>query len=349
MALLWIEGFESFGTTNGNAPVGLKQKYDNSVDDASVGTVQAGRIAGQSLRLTTGGTFIQKYNLSAGSTTMIVGFGFYQDALTATNVIFQFWDNTNVQGTLAILTSGLWRYSRGGTLGSEGTALGTSSGSAITTGTWFYVELKVKFHGSTGTVDIWVNGSNVLSLTGQNTDRTGSTNGTSVMFEGSLNANDHTQLDDIYVLDDSGSVNNARLGPQVVKMVIPVSDAGTNAWTPDSGSNHWDRLTDNPRDTTSYLADGTTGHRELFNMGTAHSAAIAGVQVNAVAAITDATVYSLKNSTHTSGGTDTDQAAITIADIAYQTVANVIEKNPETSALWTEAGLNGCQFGFKTG
>lgn len=350
MSLLWVEGFEAFGVTNGSAPAGLQQKYDNAVLDSVVGTVQAGRVSGHSLRITTGTAYIAK-TVSTGSSTLIVGFGFYMDAhATGEQVILQFWDETNIQGTLAVQTTGLWKYYRGGTLiGSTGTLLGTSSVSALVDATWMYVELKVKFHGSAGTVDININGVNTLSLTAQNTDRTGSLGATGVMFEGSGAGADHTQFDDVYICDDSGALNNAMLGPQVVRMIVTSSDAGTNQFTPDSGSTHYNRLTENPRDTTTYLADDTTGHRELFGVTGLNIGAISGLQVNTVAAITDATIYSLKNSTHTSGGTDTDQVAVTVADAAYQTVSNVLQVNPETSLQWTVANVISTQFGFKTG
>lgn len=350
MSLLWIEGFEAFGVTNGSAPVGLRQKYDNAFSDATIGTVQAGRTMGHSMRLTTGTTYLGK-TVSAGATTLIVGFGFYMDAhATAEQVILQFWDETNIQGTLAIQTSGLFKYYRGGTLiGSTGTLLGTSSGSALVNGTWMYVELKVKFHGSTGTVDIQINGVNTLSLTAQNTDRTGSGNATGFMLEGSITGADHTQFDDLYVCDTSSSYNNDFLGPQVVRMIVPLSDGGTNQYTPDTGSTHYNRLTENPQDTTTYLSDSASGDRELFNFGGLNLGSVLGLQINSVTAITDATVYSIKNSTHTAGGTDTDQSAITIADPNYQTVANVLQTNPETALPWTVAQVDACQFGFKTG
>ena len=116
-------------------------------------------------------------------------------------------------------------------------------------------------------------------------------------------------FDDLYVLDDTGSVNNARLGARLIKMIVPASDAGTNQFTPDSGSTHYDRLTEAPRDTTTYLEDDTTGHRELFGMGTLNLATVAGLQMNTLSLVTGNTIRSIKNSIHTSGGTDSDDTA----------------------------------------
>jgi hypothetical protein len=350
MALLWIEGFESFGTSNGTAPVGLQQKYDNGVADSSF-SVQAGRISGQSMRLPNGTAILGKDLNKAGSSTLIMGFGLHVDALTNPVQLIHFMDSAGSfhQGGLELLANGTWKYYRGGTIASVGTLLGTSSGSAVTAGVWCYVEIKVKFHSSTGTVDIWVDGVNVLSLTGQNTQQSSNAFATGFNIVGAGAMNDHTQYDDIYVLDDTGSVNNARLGPRVVKMIVPASDAGTNQFTTDSGSNHWDRLTDNPRDTTSYVEDDTTGHKELVGMGSLNLATVAGIQLNSVVAVTGNTIRTVKNTLHTSGGTDSDDSGRTVADSNYQTHSRVVETNPETSALWNQTQINAAQFGVKVG
>lgn len=341
MALLWIEGFEAFGVTNGNNPVGLAQKWDICDADTNF-TVQAGRVGGHSIRVGTAAPVVGKFISNAA--TLIVGFGFYQDALVATTPVLDFYDGTSVQCRLELQTSGLWKVYRG-----TSTLLGTSSGSAITTGTWFYVEIKIKFNGSTGTVDVWVNGSNTLSLTAQNTSSSGATQTNRIQFMGSQNSTDHTQLDDIYIVDTTGSNNNARLGARVIKLLVPTADAGTNQFTPDSGANHFDRLTENPIDSTTYLEDSTTAHRELFSVTTLNLATVAGVQMNAVVKVTDNTVFTVKSSIHTQGGTDSDDAGITIADTAYQTLNRVVETNPETGILWRQDQINNAQFGFKVG
>ena len=97
--------------------------------------------------------------------------------------------------------------------------------------TWVYVEIKVKFHASTGTVDIHFNGSSVLSLTGQNTDQTLNAQASQVMFLGSANNADHTQFDDLYICDTTGSINNDILGPQKIVLIQPASDSRTNQFT----------------------------------------------------------------------------------------------------------------------
>lgn len=342
MALLWIEGFEAFGTVTGNAPVGLQQKWDVCSGDANY-TVQVGRKLGQSIRILNTAPILRKFITNAA--TVIVGFGFYQDSLAGgPSQILKFWDGMGIQCTLEIQTSGLWKFYRG-----TSTLLGTSVGSAIVVSTWAYVEIQVLISNTVGTVDIWVNSSNVLSLTGQNTRGTTVAQVNGIEFAGSQNSSDHTQLDDIYILDSTGSLNNARLGDKVVKMIVPASDGGTNQFTPDSGTNHWDRLTDNPIDTTTYLEDITSNDRELFNLGANGLATVNGVQMNVVAKVTDNTVYSIKNSLHTVGGTDSDGGATSLADTQYQTVGRVVETNPATGVAWLPSEVDTTKFGFKTG
>lgn len=344
MALLWIEGFESFGQTNGNNPVGLQGKYDYANDDTNF-TIQAGRVSGKAMRLPSTGTAQFGKVVSTGSATLIVGFGFYQDAFTGSVQMFEFLGPDKVQGALEIQTSGLWKYYRG-----TGTLLGTSSGSAVSASTWTYIEIKVTFHTSAGTVDIWVNGSNVLSLTGQNTSQDTNNSAVGFIFYGSPFSNDHTQYDDLYVLDATGSNNNARLGAQVVKIIYPASDGGTNQFTTNSGPDHYNRVNENTADGDStYLEDSTSTDRELFVMDNLVIGTVAGLQMNTVCENTDNTIYSLKNSLHTTGGTDSDDSAQTLGGVGYQTLSRVVETNPETSALWHVAAINAAKFGFKVG
>src|SRR5579872_223562 len=282
--LRWIEGFESFGTTPGNNPVGFAAKWNCSLGDSSY-TVRAGRINGQSLRLPT--NLIPVFGPTLGTPqTVVVGFGFYQDAFASAQQIVQFRDGPAYQGSVVIQTDGTWKYHRGDSqIG--GPSLGQSSGHGASASAWIYVEIKVKFHGSTGTVEIHVDGNSVLSLTGQNTSQTGNAFCTNIAFQGSSGGSDHTQLDDIYMLDTTGSYNNDFLGPVNIKVLWATSDGGTNQFTPSSGANHYDRVNENPQDTTTYLEDGTAGDKELFGVTNLNLATIAGIQMNTVAKLTD--------------------------------------------------------------
>ena len=344
MAVLWIEGFEGFGATNGTAVVGLQAKWGNSLPDSNF-TVQAGRLGGKSCRLGNGAVSMQTPNLGTPS-TIIIGFGFYQDAFASAQDILYLMDGATLQGTLAIQTDGKFKYYKGSSLS---VALGTTS-SGVSASTWTYVELKVKIHASTGTVDVLFDGVSRLALTGQNTDQATSGLMRAVRFLGSTGGGDHTQLDDLYICDTTGSVNTGLLGPQKIVMVKPANDGGTNQFTTNSGSTHYDRVNQNPPDgDTTYLEDATTGHQELFGYDAVTGlASVTALQMNTVARLTDANQFSVKSSI-LSNGTGSDDTAQTVSGIDFQSNGRVVETDPHTSAAWTVAGVNAAKFGFKVG
>ena len=57
MALLWVEGFETFGTTIGIAPVGHDRKY--TAGSPTGHRIRAGRTAGFSLEMSSTGHNLQ--------------------------------------------------------------------------------------------------------------------------------------------------------------------------------------------------------------------------------------------------------------------------------------------------
>ena len=348
MAVKFIEGFEAYGTTNGNAPVGLQSKYVNASADSAF-TVQAGRLGGKSVRTGVGAFFAPPRFGDQG--TVVIGFAFYVDTFSAAQqVLVKFWDDTytfgrNTQITVQVHTDGKLKVYRGSELG---TLLGTTS-TGLTASTWVYIEIKVKIHSSTGTVDIKFDGSSVLSLSSQNTSQTGNAYCQSLVVYGSNNGADHSTFDDLYILDTTGSVNTDFLGPQRVVLLKPSGDVGTNQFMTSSGSNHYDRVNENPHDSDStYLEDSTTGHLELFDYDDINGiSSVSALQINTVAKLTDANQFSVKNSIKSGGTTSDDTAQAVGTD--YQTKARCVETDPNTSAAWTVPNVNAAQFGFKVG
>lgn len=338
MSLLWIEGFESFGSSG--TATGIASKYLTIAE--SQYTIQAGRKSGQSCRFgTSTSLLVLPYLGTIG--TVVVGFGLLQDAFTNPQAIFVFRDSSAVQITVQIQTDGKLKFFVGSIFG---TLLGTTS-IGLSASVWTYVEIKIKFDGSTGTLDCKFDGSSVLSLSGQNTTPSGNSV-TRLQLFGSVNSADHTTFDDLYVLDTTGSRNNDFLGPRVIKIMTPSSDAGTNQFTTNSGSTHYDRVNNAPNDgDTTYVEDGTSGHKELFGHGACGMASVDGVQMNTVARGTDATVVNLVNTLHS--GSDSDGSNQPVAGTDYVTLSRVVETDPNTSAAWLPSAVDSAQFGFKVG
>jgi hypothetical protein len=153
----------------------------------------------------------------------------------------------------------------------NGTVLGTTT-ATFTSGVFFHIEWKVAIHPSAGTVDVRLNGTSVLSLTGQNTRATANTSWNGVVLgfteqvSNSASANNtNTDFDDLYVLDGSGAAPwNAFLGDCRVDVRNPTAAGATTGWTPSTGSN-WQNVDDAaPNDDTDYNSTSTTNAVDTF-------------------------------------------------------------------------------------
>ena len=341
MALRWIDGFESYGVTNGNTAVGVLNKYTNNFGTL---TVRAGRLGGHALSLSGSANIVTP--AFTANDTWITGFGFRYSQVASEQEILILNDGSTVQFSLTYQPNGEMRVYRG----DFNHLLGTTSGARLRAGVWAYIEVKVKIHGSTGTVDVKVNGVSVLSLTSQNTDQAGTIQATKVGLVSSSAGGDLDTFDDFYVCDKSGSNNTTFLGPQKVTTLFPTSDHGTNQWTPNAGGTHYNRLTDNPNDgSTTYLSDATSGDTEEFGYASTGSevTSIKGVQINTVFETDSGTAFSVKNHVN-SGGTSSDDAGTAGTNGTYTTASRLVETDPNTSALWTKTNLDASLFGVKT-
>jgi hypothetical protein len=344
--LRWIEGFEGFGSSAGSNSVGMPGKY-HVFDSDSDFTVRTGRTGGFALEVS--GTSTLKGFQTPGLATMstiCVGFAFKQAAFNVLHNVLQIMDGNVVHGTLRVLATGEWRYH----LGTEvGTTLGTTSGFAATSGNWVYVELIVKVHDTLGTVDLVINGASALSLTGQDTRNAGNASVDRVRFYGSSNGSDDPTYDDIYILDDSGSVNNNRLGAQRVVGIYPDGDGDSSQFTPSSGNNYA-AVDDNAHNSdTDYVESDNSGDLDLYMYASVNSLPnIKGIQINTVVRETDANVHTLKQVAK-SGSTTSEGSAVAVGSPAFRTLSRILETDPDTSSQWTASGVDDAQFGVKVG
>lgn len=345
MALRWIDGFETYGVTSGTSSTGPNGKYTTGSSSDSSFTIKAGRLAGDISLQFGGGAFLNTPTFG-NDTTWTVGFGYKQDQYTNEQEIFQFRDGTSVQCSVTVTQFGELKVYRGASF----SLLGTTSGAAIQAGVWFHVEVKITFNGSTGTVDVHVNGVSVLSLTGKNTANSGNNRANNFRMEGNLNASDHGYFDDLYILDSTGSNNTTFLGPLKITAVFPNSDNGTNQWTTNgTGSHHYDRVNDNPPDkNTSYLSDTVSGDLDIWGKQAtvASMSNIRGVQQNTMFETDSGTAFSVIQRL-VSGATTSDDAGTAGTNGTYTQAARVLETDPNTSALWTQSNLDTATIGIK--
>lgn len=334
--LLGIEGFEGFGTSTGVAPIGLSRKYLDVNLPASM-TLQNGRTGGIALRLANVNTYVHTYALTTND-TLIIGLGARFLSFSATKLI-SLYDGPTEGVNLRLKADGEFEVYRAGIL------LGTTSGAAIGIGNWGHIELKVKVHDTTGTVEFRINGVAKISLTGQDTKVGTNAYHDHVRFLGAW------EIDDIYILDSTGTVNNDFLGNMKVLGILPTAEGDNIDFTPSTGTNNAAMVDENPTDDdTSFVEASGGGSKDLYQYGDVSGVGdlIAGVQINTDVKETDATTFDLVTVCK-SGTTESDNVASPIGSTNYVTKTRIVELDPNTAAAWTAAGVNAAQFGIKIG
>jgi len=343
MALLWIEGFECMGATDGVAPSPsgiMARKYPGYAYLDQYMLLRPGRVVGHSIEFTAGWPDVRTQPLTTNA-TMVVGFGHYFTSLQNAKII-GLYDGTQQGINLRLTSAGELAIYR------DTTSLATTSGLGLAINTWHYIELKVVCNDTTGSYEVRVDGTNVLSASGVDT-KAGS-NAYHNRFQMVGPGAGQWRFDDIYILDGSGSTNNDFLGKRRVVGLYPTSDVPSyQDFTCSSGSDHYALVDENPvNDDTDYVEDATSGHKDLWN----HSAlsgtgtSVAGIQINTMARETDATsvgLYTLIKS----GATENTGTSEVVASATYRTLRRISETDPDTGVAWTIAGLNAAQFGVQ--
>jgi hypothetical protein len=335
MALLWIDGFEGYGGTDGIASSLLAARgYGNTGGSYYIGI---GNKIGYCLyfnvgqsnvlitpALTTDSTFIFGCAVYFGSSNYI-NLGMYDDGTYGMNVTFQ-------PGTPATVTVRL------------GNSTIASDSSFSTMPKWHYIEMKVFCHASSGSVEVRIDNKTIISITGINTKAGAHDYHNKLNF----NAATNTYVDDFYVCDGSGSTCNDFQGICKVVGLLPSGDTDTVQWTPSAESTHYSLVDDNPANgDTDYVYTSTQTLMDLYDyphlIGTG---TIKGLQLNTQARLSAGTSIILQTPIISNGTTEIGPDT-TLTSASYADYRHISTTDPYTSSAWTIDGLNAAQIGIK--
>lgn len=271
-------------------------------------------------------------------------FGFYT-ATTAAFGLCGWVDGSTIQVSLRYNADGTITALRGNW--STGTVLGTSS--ATITGSSFgnHIEAAATIDGTSGSVQVWLNGVSILSLTGVNTKAsanayaTGGFLGWQGAAAGASGA--VAYYDDIILSSDT-----AQIGAATVVTLMPSGAGTTTQWTPSTGANYAavDETTANSD--TDYVSSSTSGQIDTYAMGDlagTTSGTILAVAVNVVAR-DDAGGSPQLQPTIRSGGANYSGTAKATSS-TYANLQEIWETDPATTATWTISGVNALEAGVK--
>lgn len=286
---------------------------------------------------------------------------FYMNAATfpgATIAIWQYKDSGAGVGFSLKLTSG-------GVIQmvndiSSATVLASSS--ALSTGTWYRIEVKIVDHATTSAeMELKIDGTVVSNQTGLSGVaggggfRLGAVTGTS---------SPDLYFDDVAVNDSSGSYQNSYPGSGKIIHLRPNAAGDSSSWTGYVGTgSNWERVDEvTPDDATSGVRSRTTNEVEEYNVdasgigsGDTVNVVAVGHRVNRSTGTTNST-YNVRVK-KTASGTVSESSTLTAITTTWRTndpssnsaspFALVTYLDPD-SAAWTQSTLDSMQIGLKT-
>lgn len=340
MALLWSDSFDNF-----TVAATLTASYDagSVLSLASIGAAKNGNGLAAS---SSNGVAWKLVKTVSSPTTIIVGFALNLTALPNASAT----DHKVIRvGSIDLVIVGA---SGGGSVvvKNGSTVLATAAFTLIAS-VWTYIEMKVLFSATVGTVDLHYNGTSVASASGLNTG----TAPTSVTLQtndgnGGGNNNYGEAVDNYYICDTSGSVNNDFLGPVKLFSLRPTGAGNYAQWTQTGGTGGqpWTAVNETePNGDTSYVADNVVNDRSSFTFGSLAdtSNAIKGIKVVLSTKKDDVVGRVICPMTRISS-TDYDFSNYTETS-AYVNAAKIQEQSPATSSAWTASEINAAEFGVK--
>lgn len=228
-----------------------------------------------------------------------------------------------------------------------GTVLATGT-TVLTDTTWQQIQVRCTVADSGGIVQVRLNGAstNEIDFLGDTKNGGTSTDIDTVFFGSTYGGYGVT---DLAILNTAGSVNNTWPGDVRVQTLIPNADGNTSQGVGSDGNSvsNYLLVDETPYSSADYVGVTTDGQGDTYGLTdlTAGTNTVKGVQVNLLAAKSDAGAKSIKRRVR-SGGT-TYAGASQLLSASYATYSEMLEQDPATAATWTVSNVNALEAGFE--
>lgn len=226
------------------------------------------------------------------------------------------------------------------------TTIAQSAASTIDLTKGYLLECKIVLSNTVGSVEAKIDGNLVVSATGVNTCAT--SNEYTTGFQLMAGASCFWYINDLVLWDDTGSQLNSWMGNMEVVCSFPDANGYYSDFTPSAGNNY--ECVDEDIPSESDTVQGTAANQidtySHQNVQSPYSVSVYAVQV--VSYINKQSSGSrLFRHVARIGGTNYNGADMSLQDeYAYGTT--IWELNPATSAAWTDAIINGGEFGVES-
>lgn len=344
MARLWSSGAELNSTT-------INMEFGSGSNSIVVTPVRSGSYSIQAKRTTSGNCYIPYYFANPNATASFF-FRAYVNIITLPNVACRLISVQNVtpQSKVSI------RLNTNGTLqayNEEDSANIGSASSALSTNTWYRIELNVNCTTIASTsVDARIDG---VSFATGTVNLLSGIGGFILGSDISLTTVE-MYFDDLAINDSTGSFQNSWPGAGSIVHLRPNAAGDTAAW---GASTNVDEVT--PDDNTTKDSSNTLNQESLYNIDTASllgtndtvNLVQVGVRFNGAGASSNAS-FKLEIEA-SSGGTIEQGSAITPSNTTWVTNANSVPRNYNltlydlpgaSTTAWTKADLDTAQIGY---
>ncbi len=217
---------------------------------------------------------------------------------------------------------------------------------------WFFLEFKAFIHDTTGTVQVRVDGVDVINETGLDTRNGGADALIDLVTFGSAEGNGIIlRICDIHIMNALGSAPlNDLIGPHTIESLRTDAAGNYTNWDPSAGANHdaVDDPTEAVHDGDATYVETTVAERDSYSFGNLVSGEDPiAVQAKATARFTgtqqDFNTFLRRSATDDDGPTEKGNTSA-YADRALK----IWETDPIAAGAWTKANLEATEFGIRT-
>lgn len=214
---------------------------------------------------------------------------------------------------------------------------------------WGFVELEITARtGVNGSYEVWLNQISIMSGTGVNLADSG-TDGVDAFSVGNGTS---FKLDDWYILDTTGSLNNTRLGEQVCVGIFPTAEGHQIDFTPSTGTDNSALVDDgplNPND-ADYVSSSVVNHEDYYayeNMPATGIGTINGLRITHGAKLDTAGTRTVQ-ARYYNGSVEYDLGGDFVVDgTTIFEHTSLVDVNPDTGVKWTSVEVDAAEFGMK--
>lgn len=335
MALLYLDSFDHYSATQ----LALK----GWLTDNAAGTIDASGRFAQSFMFQATTTARSQYRTFTAAQTVIVGLAYRVTSQNdgGNSSIIAIRDSGSTQGRVYLNTA-LHLV-----LETAGVARETSD-FPLLPGVWYYIELRLEIANAGGYAEVRVNEVFEMSYTG---DTQTSANATANQLQMSkAGGSGDLRVDDLYICDGTGGVNDDFLGDIRVEALFPNGNGNSSQFDGSDGNTTDNYLlvddTTSPDGDTTYVQSPDAGDKDTYaytNL-TPATGTVYGLQIVPYARKTDAGARSIVSvARHSGSETDGPVQALSTSFVYYP---DIRETKPGGGS-WSISDVNGAEFGQK--